>query len=262
MSDSLAEPGELFKTTINEYLENLPEAVHTQLYQSPETCLAIFRLLPSLAKFYIMTLLFQDSPVRSSDLSRWIKQPQSAGGNPDVISHRNPNRMYQSESIHRLKALNLLKENKKQITNPTTGRTIQVIAIHLNKSFRDSFRRAIAGTKSLEDTDVDMDSTNTPTPVPEETHHTGGGLSTLFEDDEKITIQSLDKYCLTKWENILHFMVGSDTRETPSFDVLRLLRFSKLMELPSDRQRKEELDADYDPDFETGRVYGLSYYNT
>ncbi|ODV84186.1 hypothetical protein CANARDRAFT_201563 [[Candida] arabinofermentans NRRL YB-2248] len=192
---------ELFKSTINEYLDNLPETVHTQLYKSPETCLAIFRLLPSLAKFYIMLLLFQETSIPYSDLNRWIKNPN--------MHHVNPNKIYQNESIKRLKSLNLLKDIRKRVVHPQTGQKTEIPFVQLNPIFRTSFRNALTGNS--------------------------GKLSNLFDDEsDRITIEFLDNYCLNKWENILHFMVGSEIKQLPSIGVLTLLRYSGLMELPSD----------------------------
>ncbi|KAM9886838.1 hypothetical protein OXX79_013966, partial [Metschnikowia pulcherrima] len=45
-----------FKATVNEYLEGLPKVVQSKLYHAPATCLSIYRLLPPLAKFYIVSM--------------------------------------------------------------------------------------------------------------------------------------------------------------------------------------------------------------
>ena len=110
----------LFKATVNEYLEELPAQVHSRLYSSPATCLAIYRLLPKLAKFFIMSLVFNESDVSLRDLDRWVK---TAG-------------KYQfNEAIKSMKSLHLLIE----------GHSGQPFMINLNPIFRSSFRNALTG---------------------------------------------------------------------------------------------------------------------
>lgn len=57
-----------------EYLEGLPGATFTKLYQQPSTCLAIFRrMLPHLAKVMVMAMLYMPGPMESGDLDAWVK---------------------------------------------------------------------------------------------------------------------------------------------------------------------------------------------
>ncbi|KAH3680666.1 hypothetical protein WICPIJ_008178 [Wickerhamomyces pijperi] len=106
----------LFKLTVNDYLEGLPEATQSKLYQSPATCLAIFRLLPNLAKFYIMTMIFNEKPVRLLDLDTWVK-PQK--------------RAEQVEGIRSIKSLHILKDNGE-------------VAV-LNPKFRENLKNVLTG---------------------------------------------------------------------------------------------------------------------
>ncbi|KAL6944998.1 hypothetical protein ACO0QE_002441 [Hanseniaspora vineae] len=62
----------LFKTTVLEYLEGLPQNVQSRLYESPASCLAIYRILPQLAKFLIMSMVFNEQEVALTDLSAWV----------------------------------------------------------------------------------------------------------------------------------------------------------------------------------------------
>ncbi|KAM3163651.1 RNA polymerase II transcription factor B subunit 2 [Lachancea thermotolerans] len=110
----------LFKATVTEYLQELPAQVHSRLYSSPATCLAIYRLLPKLAKFFIMSLVFNESDASLRDLDRWVK----SGGK------------YQfNEAIKSMKSLHLLIE----------GNSGQPFMINLNPIFRTSFRNALTG---------------------------------------------------------------------------------------------------------------------
>ncbi|KAF9892356.1 RNA polymerase II transcription factor B 52 kDa subunit [Aspergillus nanangensis] len=57
-----------------EYLEGLPGTVFQKLYQQPSTALAIFRrMLPDLAKCFVMALLYLKDPLPASDLELWVK---------------------------------------------------------------------------------------------------------------------------------------------------------------------------------------------
>ncbi|KAI1003744.1 General transcription and DNA repair factor IIH subunit [Podosphaera aphanis] len=60
-----------------EYLERLPGTTFRRLYQQPSTALAIFRrMLPHLAKTFVMALLYMSKPFPLSDLDLWV-QPTS-----------------------------------------------------------------------------------------------------------------------------------------------------------------------------------------
>lgn len=251
MQSPMTQPAtsDLFKSSINEYLDNLPETVHAQLYKSPETCLAVFRLLPALAKFYIMTLLFQETAIPFSDLNRWIRHKKTAS----TVHRRNPSKIYQNDSIKRLKALNLLKEIRKKLKHPKTGKVAVIVFVQLNPIFRQSFRDALTGfragklldpnekiTETIEESEAKENQKQGEMDDKEPKKKGRKELQELFDDDNsKITVEFLDSYCLSKWENILHFMVGSEIRDYPSIGVLTLLRYSGLMELPSDRRKRE-----------------------
>ncbi|ODQ80569.1 hypothetical protein BABINDRAFT_160832 [Babjeviella inositovora NRRL Y-12698] len=107
-----------FKSNVNEYLEGLPETVHSRLYRSPATCLAIYRLIPPMAKFYIMSMVFNEKPVLLRDLDKWIK-PHG--------------RRHQVESLKRIRALHIVKDEHNGLV------------LSLNPIFRTSFRNALTG---------------------------------------------------------------------------------------------------------------------
>lgn len=57
-----------------DYLEQLPGATFTKLYQQPSTALAIFRrMLPHLAKTLVMAMLYMPTPFAAADLDTWIR---------------------------------------------------------------------------------------------------------------------------------------------------------------------------------------------
>lgn len=172
-----------FKVTVNEYLEALPDVVQSRIYDAPATCLSIFRLLPSLAKFYVMSMLFSPKPIAIKDLEKWC-QPQA--------------RRLQFESLKRLRALNLI-ENDKSGTH-----------VRLHPKFQNNFRDCLTGSQAPN----------------------AFGIIASEPETKTVDIKFLDKFASQKWETILHFMVGSELLSVPSKSVLSLLKLGGLMEGP------------------------------
>ncbi|KAI5843623.1 transcription factor Tfb2-domain-containing protein [Tricharina praecox] len=58
----------------DDYLQNLSSKTFQTLYQQPATALAIFRrMLPSLAKIFVTTLLYNELPIPLAELQAWVK---------------------------------------------------------------------------------------------------------------------------------------------------------------------------------------------
>lgn len=169
----------LFKATVNEYLEELPRPIQLQLFELAATCLAIYRLLPPMAKFFVMTLVFNDHPVSQRDLDKWCK-PQA--------------RKQQLELINRLRLLHLIEEQGPNIL--------------LQATFRKNFRDCLTGNQS----------------------NNAFGRVYIDGNGPKVDVAFLDKFGSTKWETILHYMVGTHHAPAPLTLVLALLRKGKLME--------------------------------
>lgn len=113
--------GNLFKLTVNEHLEGLPETIQTRLYDAPATCLSIYRLLPPLAKFYIVSMIFNEKPVAIKDLEKW-SQPQV--------------RKFHREALTRLYALHLLQKHKNGLH------------VRLHPTFQNNFRDCLTGSQA------------------------------------------------------------------------------------------------------------------
>ncbi|CAG8433210.1 522_t:CDS:10 [Ambispora gerdemannii] len=105
-----------FKTNISEYLEGLPKITQDRLYRESATCLAIFRLLPSLAKHFVNALLYVEDPFLKKDLQQWIK--------PEGASKL-------EESWEKLSRLHILAEKEGYII--------------MNKTFRENYRNCLTG---------------------------------------------------------------------------------------------------------------------
>ncbi|CAI4038884.1 hypothetical protein SMKI_06G2340 [Saccharomyces mikatae IFO 1815] len=108
------------KHSVTQYLEEIPQQVQNRLYTSPATCLAIYRILPPLAKFFIMAMVFNENEVPLLDLDKWVNS--------------NGKLQFQ-DAIKSMKSLHLLIPNKSSGT----------LMINLNPTFKISLRNALTG---------------------------------------------------------------------------------------------------------------------
>ncbi|KAL4769680.1 transcription factor Tfb2-domain-containing protein [Aspergillus nidulans var. acristatus] len=110
-----------------DYLESLPGTVFFKLYQQPSTALAIFRrMLPDLAKCFVMALLYLKDPLPAADLETWVR----------------------SESLReRDSALSILGRLH-ILTNTTTSGNVR--AYMVTDPFAASLRQALTGAKETQ----------------------------------------------------------------------------------------------------------------
>lgn len=67
-----------FSTSLYNFLHDLPEQTLSRLYQSPSSCLSIFRLLPSLARHLILNLLWSSNhSFNLNQLQLWSTKSKS-----------------------------------------------------------------------------------------------------------------------------------------------------------------------------------------
>ncbi|KAL8975742.1 MAG: hypothetical protein Q9197_000006 [Variospora fuerteventurae] len=105
-----------------EYLESLPGTVFNRLYKQPSTALAIFRrMLPHLAKSFVMAMLYMTRPLPVTDLETWVR-PGS--------------RREQDTAVDLLERLQILKRS----AEPGTPRSYM-----LTNPFASSLRQALTG---------------------------------------------------------------------------------------------------------------------
>ncbi|ODV64385.1 TFIIH/NER complex subunit TFB2 [Ascoidea rubescens DSM 1968] len=114
----------LFKDAVFQYLIDLPQSMKFKLFESPATCLAIYRLLPTLAKFYIMSMVFNEKKIILKNFDNWIK--------PDPL-----NKKIKNESLQKLLDLNLIETEHNNLI------------IKINSIFRQNFRNALIGENSI-----------------------------------------------------------------------------------------------------------------
>lgn len=64
-------------TQLSDYLEKLPGTTFRKLYQQPSSALAVFRrMLPNLAKIFVMRMLYLPKPLLLTSVDAWVK-PES-----------------------------------------------------------------------------------------------------------------------------------------------------------------------------------------
>lgn len=107
-------------------------------------------------------------------------------------------RILQYESLKRMKALHLIEDDN-------SGQFVR-----LNLTFRKNFRDCLTGSQ-----------------VPDAF---GVVTSNISNDKRRVNLNFLNNFASTKWETILHFMVGTELSITPSRSVLSLLKLGGLME--------------------------------
>ncbi|KAH8598907.1 transcription factor Tfb2-domain-containing protein [Bisporella sp. PMI_857] len=106
-----------------EYLEKLPGTTFIKLYEQPATALAIFRrMLPHLAKSFVMALLYMSKPLPLTELDLWV---------------RTESKREKDQSLNTLARLYIVT-----ITAPSRD-SPQLIS--LTKNFRTSLRFALTG---------------------------------------------------------------------------------------------------------------------
>ncbi|SPO37818.1 probable TFB2 - TFIIH subunit (transcription/repair factor) [Pseudozyma flocculosa] len=170
--------------TIDDFLDRQPRSILIRLYEKPASCLAIFRLLPIMARQLVMHMLFLQQPPSIDDLHVWIKKDGRAS--------------FQA-AVEKLVRLSIVKQES------VAGRPSQIL---LNGVFTKGMQRALIGGGD----------------------HRSFGVPCDTEDKNAVDVAYLDEYARTKWETILHYMVGSQGSVTPREPVLCVLRRSNLMQ--------------------------------
>ncbi|CAD6506365.1 BgTH12-07291 [Blumeria graminis f. sp. triticale] len=179
-----------------EYLERLPGTTFRKLYRQPSTALAIFRrMLPLLAKTFVMAILYMNKPFPLSDLDLWI-QPSSL----------------RSITIHLMeKCLSLL--TRLHIVTITAASKEAPQTVKLTDNFSSSLRIALTGGGE----------------------HQSFGTPVNDPNIEGVSLDFLDELARKQWEQILHYVVNSvghsraDTSQAPAETVKHLLQQGNLV---------------------------------
>ncbi|KAJ2740141.1 RNA polymerase II transcription factor B 52 kDa subunit, partial [Coemansia sp. BCRC 34490] len=185
---------EEFRLTIAEYLESLPAQFIRRVFSNPAACLAIFRLLSTVGKQLIISMLYLDGPLGLHEMHQWAKP--------------NHQRTVKAK-IHHLRKLQILvEEEEKKNKNKKENGTAEVV-VSLNTVFRTQLRNALTGGGDF------------------------GSFGIVYRGprDPRITQSWLARYAAERWESILHFMVGQSADVAPPSESVRgILKMSRLMD--------------------------------
>lgn len=126
-------------TSIAEYLESLPEPVLARLFKSPASCLAILRLLPSLAKIIVLQMVFLNEAVPLSRIQAMVKPSW---------------RRKEAEALQKLRHLHLIRERYAQGTimlTPAFGLSLRcaLTSGEPNKAFGILSEKRVETTQDL-----------------------------------------------------------------------------------------------------------------
>lgn len=188
--------------TILSHLLTLPAQTLIRLFSYPSNALAIFRLLPPLARHLILTCLFLPDPPKLSveDVNTLFSRDTSLKEEADgehtnrSSSRRNRSQRGLAASKEVLNRLGIVRESND--------------VLYLNGKWAEALRRALMGGGD----------------------HKSFGVPSTTALNDRLTAAQLDAYALQSWESILLYMVATDDVRTPSQPVLYLLRSAGLMQ--------------------------------
>ncbi|XP_049606446.1 general transcription factor IIH subunit 4 [Syngnathus scovelli] len=83
---------------LHEYLRELSPDILDRLYNHPATCLAVYRELPSLAKNYVMRMLFLDQPLPQAAVALWVNK-ESQKNHDECVSVLTGLRLWHSQQL-------------------------------------------------------------------------------------------------------------------------------------------------------------------
>ncbi|XP_061764292.1 general transcription factor IIH subunit 4 isoform X2 [Nerophis ophidion] len=83
---------------LHEYLRELSPEILDRLYNHPATCLAVYRELPSLAKNYVMRMLFLEQPLPQAAVALWVKK-ESQKDHDECVSVLAGLRLWHSQQL-------------------------------------------------------------------------------------------------------------------------------------------------------------------
>ncbi|KAJ2376725.1 RNA polymerase II transcription factor B 52 kDa subunit [Coemansia sp. RSA 2607] len=122
-----------FKSTIAEYLESLPAQFSKRVFSNPAACLAIFRLLSTVGKQLIMSMLYLEHPIKLQEVQQWARPEHQ--------------RTVKSK-VHQLRKLHILAEDKGHVL--------------LNPIFREQLRNALTGGGDFSSFGIPCNDTRAP----------------------------------------------------------------------------------------------------
>uniref|UniRef100_K3WQJ2 General transcription factor IIH subunit 4 n=1 Tax=Globisporangium ultimum (strain ATCC 200006 / CBS 805.95 / DAOM BR144) TaxID=431595 RepID=K3WQJ2_GLOUD len=206
-----------------EFLETLPNATLERLYEDPWACQAVFQALPALAQQFVLRLLSCDAPVHQNVLQQWVQPLPSTGATAasnDSTSPRNSNALVTAKmppqfdyALQKLVGLRVFVEVAKETFQP-------------HPAFQKQLKYALSNLGGS----------------PWE-----AGRLRLGKENESFSALDLERYARSRWDSVLHFMVGSTAVKEPPSSVVDILLRTKLMQQSEvDRRTYHITDTGYE----------------
>jgi len=114
-----------FTSALYAFLNALPKLTLARLYNTPASCLAIFRLLPLIGRHLVLNMLWSEDPIRNSEVEIWA----------DI--NRSESKTQLQDSLTKLRRLNIIEDLLASYDQRNT--------LTLNRSFQQNLRRALTG---------------------------------------------------------------------------------------------------------------------
>ncbi|ACO64732.1 predicted protein, partial [Micromonas commoda] len=176
------------------FLSDMSSRQINHLYQSPWACLSVLRSLPSLAKHYVMRLLYVDEGIAREEMDAWVRPGKE---------HRDRH----ARSMLALKRLRVLVPAGDQ-EYVADGKEL----VRLNRRFVKGVRAQIETCFAPEGDEVE---------------------ATVAPDDamggKRPSPEKIEEFAKGRWEALLMTLTGRDRRKGPGLDVAALFRGAGLV---------------------------------
>ncbi|DBA03386.1 TPA: hypothetical protein N0F65_004663, partial [Lagenidium giganteum] len=200
-----------------DFLETLTNASLERLYEDPWACQVVFQALPALAQQFVMRLLSCETAIHQNVLAQWLHalppDPATSSGMPSprgTPPRRMPKQFHQA--LKKLVSLRVFI----QVSSDT---------YQLHPAFQKQLRFALSnlGGSPWEN-----------------------GRLRLGPEEETFTAVDLERYARSRWDSVLHFMVGSTAVREPPRSVIDILVQTRLMAESTDKRALHITDTGYE----------------
>ncbi|TMW61849.1 hypothetical protein Poli38472_010912 [Pythium oligandrum] len=206
-----------------EFLETLSSGTLARLYEDPWACQAVFQALPALAQQFVMRLLTCETAIPLQTLEQWLHALPFTGGS-DV--NGDAALTSASPSIHPVHKMPPVYYHALQkLTRLRVFATVGKDTYQLNPVFQKQLRFALGNIGGS----------------PWE-----AGRARLPKEVETFTAMDLERYARSRWDSVLHFMVGSTAVQEPHRQVVDILVDTKLMHQNPETRALHITDTGYE----------------
>lgn len=232
-----------------EFLETLPNATLERLYEDPWACQAVFQALPALAQQFVMRLLAFDGAVAHHTLESWLHALPADPTNP-TNANANDGSANTNNSIHPVRKMP--PAFHVALHKLTRLRVFTVVSKDASYQLHAAFQRQLRVRASINRLEEPL---TYPFFVCDLLQHAlsrlGGspweeGRSNLPKAADAFSPADLERYARSRWDAVLHFMVGSTAVQEPPQSVVDILLRTKLMQQNTETRALHITDTGYE----------------